>query len=250
MVISSVGLLTDKSVSAQTATPISSIPAPTVPQFTVKFNSNFINVITTDPYTGANTTTTQNQSTIELSIANQLYSYSNGSTFSIYYNVRVKGHFANSSWTELYPTIQLLPHTGDYNINNFQQYEVPYIWGENTGNHPILPQSNTTYTTVSIPANSYPVGGQVDIQVEAMLGVNSTYFLSTNTFFAMGDNYLPAIAYVTSSDWSNTQTVTISETASSPTPTSFIPELSWSVIVPLLLSVLSVAVIVRLRKNR
>lgn len=177
--------------------------------------------------------------------------YSNGSTFSIYYNVRVKGHFENS-WTELYPTIQLLPHTGDYNINNFQQYEAPYIWGENTGNHPILPQSNTSYTIASIPAN-YPIGGQVDIQVEAMLGVNSTYFLSTDNFFAMGDNYLPAIAYVTSSDWSNTQTVTISQTSPTSTSTPAVPEFPALIILPLFAVMILLSIVFvrkRIQKNR
>ena len=145
-----------------------SIPKPSVPQFTLKFIPVF--QTTTDPYTGANTTT-QNLSTIELSITNQKYTYSNGSTFSIYYNVRTKGHFANA-WTELYPTIKLLPQTGNYDYTNFQNYQSDYIWGENSAyNHPLLLQSDSTYTTVSLLATDYPSNGQVDIEVETMLGL-------------------------------------------------------------------------------
>jgi hypothetical protein len=49
------------------------------------------------------------------------------------------------------------------------------------------------------------------------------------------------------SEWSNTQTIAIEETSASSNPT--IPELSWLVIVPLLLSVFSFAVILRHRKT-
>ncbi len=90
-----------------------SIPKPSIPQFTVKFAPDDVNTTTTDPYTGVNTTTTQNFSTINLTITNQQYSYSNGSTFNIYYNIRVKGHF-ETSWNELYPTTELLPSTVKY----------------------------------------------------------------------------------------------------------------------------------------
>jgi hypothetical protein len=215
-----------------------SIPKPSVPQFTLKFIP--VIQITTDPYTGANTTT-QNLSTIELSITNQKYTYSNGSTFSLYYNVRTKGHFANA-WTELYPTIRLLPQTGNYDFTNFQNYQSDYIWGENsTYNRPLLPQSDSTYTTVSLLATDYPSNGQVDIEVEAMLGVNSTYYLPANNFINFFGTNLPAVAYVTSSDWSNTQTITIPEgstsTSTSPNPSVTVLEFpSWTI--PLLLTIM------------
>jgi hypothetical protein len=72
MTISGVGLLTVQPACAQTAAPISSVPAPSISQLMVKFIPNFINVTTTDPYTGANTTTTQNLSTIVIDYQSEL----------------------------------------------------------------------------------------------------------------------------------------------------------------------------------
>ena len=276
MAISSLTLLMVKPASAQ------SIPTPSVPEFTVKFILNLVNVTTTDPYTGANTTTTQNLSTINLTITNQQYSYSNGSTFGIYYNIRVKGHYSNS-WGELYPTTQLLPAQGNYTPNNYQYYEVPYIWAQGIVNSlQFLPQTNSTYTTVSLSAkevvgeDQYPSNGQVDIQVEAMLGVNSTYYLPSNSFpYGPAGSTYPAIAYVTSSGWSNIETLNFADgsvsitpftnptpapTSALPptsptvtqTPTASIPEFSWLAILPLFFSMLFIAVITKLRhrKNR
>jgi hypothetical protein len=72
-----------------------------------------------------------------------------------------------------------------------------------------------------------------------MLGVNSTYYLPINNFINMGGTYLPAVAYVTSSDWSNAQTITIGEISASPTPTPTVPEFP-SFTIPLLLSLMVV----------
>ncbi len=233
------------------------IPVPAIPQFTVKFIPAFINTTITDPYTGANTATTQNLSTIELTITNQQYTYSNGSTFNIYYDIRVKGHFENS-WNELYPTTELLPAWENYYTpNNYQSYEVPYIWAQGmVDSLQFLPQSNSAYTNVSLPADKYPSNGQVDIQVEAMLGVNSTYYLPSNAYaYGVGGNTYPATAYVTSSSWSNTQTINLADgsisisTSPNSTPTPTIPELSWLVIVTLFLSFFSVALVFRHQKT-
>lgn len=251
-------LLTVKPVNAQ------SLPKPSVPEFTAEFIPNYINTTTTDPYTGTNTTTTQNLSTIKLTITNQQYSYSNGSTFGIYYNVRVKGHFG-TSWSELYPTTQLLPssvNVSQLNPNNYQNYEEPFIWGENSVySYQFVFQSNSTYTIVSLSASDYSSNGQIDIQVEAMLGVNSSYYLPSNSPYTFG-SYYPAIAYVSSSGWSNTQTMDLANDSvsilpsSNPTitpstsPTPSASELTWFVIVSLLVTLFAVAIVFKHRKNR
>ena len=100
-----------------------------------------------------------------------------------------------------------------------------------------------------MPAN-YPAGGQVDFQVQAMIGyLQSTPSLS----LPLGDYEFIGQA----SGWSSTQTVTIPASSDSsspsltatPTSTPAVPELSWLVIVPLLLCVLFFALVLRHRKT-
>lgn len=89
-----------------------------------------------------------------------------------------------------------------------------------------------------------PNGGQIDFQVEALVGQNSTYWQVDDSLPPQQPQgyYSPAIAYDSNSSWSNTQTVTIGQTSS-------VPELTPLAIVPLLLAVFSVAVAVRHRKT-
>ena len=51
------------------------------------------------------------------------------------------------------------------------------------------------------------------------------------------------------SDWSSTQTITIQESNSSPSPTSSVPEFPIIAILPLFLSAFSAAIILRHRKT-
>jgi hypothetical protein len=202
---------TQLTVNAQT------IPKPSVPEFIAEFVPSYNTVTTTDPYSGENSTTTQNLSTIDLKITNQQYSYTNGSTFSIYYNIRIKGSF-EERWTELYHPMELLSKAG-YNGSNYHEYHADYIVAiDSPYYHGSLPQTEFTYTVLSLPANEYPHNGQLDIQVEAILGISSTYFQPNSPLGGLGGQYYPAIAYVTSSDWSPTQTITISAISSSVTP--------------------------------
>jgi len=85
---------------------------------------------------------------------------------------------------------------------------------------PKLAASNSEYTDIilGLPflfgVQNPPVGSKVDFQVQALAG-QITY---------EGDGYYSYMGQ--KSDWSNTQTIAIGDTASSqPTPT--IPELSW-----------------------
>jgi len=261
MAISCAGLLVVKPTSAQ------SIPNPSVPQFTIKFVNASYASTTTNSYTGQSQTQLIDNNSIEITIKNQPFNYSNnGSTYQIYFNMRVKPHFSNiDNWTEVYPLENL---TSSYAGEN----GFPYAWY-------LLPetppQSNQTYTTIAFPvvptedygASGYdvqrpntgynawlptfldaiPSGAQLDFQVQTLVGHNSTYWVIQHPFTpTIGGYSAPAAAYISSSGWSNTQTITIGETTStSPTPTPAVPELSWLVIVPLLLSMFSVAVIVR-----
>jgi hypothetical protein len=69
-------------------------------------------------------------------------------------------------------------------------------------------QSSSGYTIVSFPAKSY-AGGTVDFRVKAWLG-----------FYYPGDAMVPAwYLWPRSSDWSNTQTITIPESQTSPPST-------------------------------
>lgn len=235
-------LLTVKSANAQTTS------TPTAPLFTLKFVPASYSVTTTNPYTGMNTTTLVDNGTIELSIKNQPFDYPN--TYHLYYDVRYRPHFGGN-WTELNPTESL------YSSSNLTltQYISTVYSSLNS-----LPESNSEYTAISYSLTRVGVpasGGQVDFQVSAVVGVNSTFY-SVQVVGASPvgvGQYEPAVAYVTTSGWSNTQTVTIpaNPTSSSPSPaptsTPTVPELSWRAIVPLLLSVFSVAIIVRHRSQ-
>jgi len=247
-VISCLTLLTVKPTNAQT------IPTPSIPEFTAKFVNSSHTVTTTNNYTGQSQTQLINNNSIELTINNQPFDYSNNAlTYQIYFNVRVKPHFSKiDNWTEVYPLENLT--SSPANANGI----FPYAWYIYS---PI--QSNSTSTTIDFqvaPTDAYqatgydiygtpfsglPIDSQLDFQVEALVGHNSTYWHIPNPF---APNYhsssVPAVAYDSNSGWSRTQTVTISETASiSPSPSSTIPELSWLVILPLLLSLFSIVVV-------
>jgi hypothetical protein len=258
-------ILTVKPASAQ------SVTAPSVPQFTVKFVNASYSVTTANAYTGQNETQQVSNNSIEVTIKNQQFGYSNnGLTYQIYFNVRVEPHFLNTdNWTEVYPLENLT--SSQANENGF-----PYAWY-------VLPetpsQSNQDYTTFAFPviptevygASGYdvlradtghnawlpdfldaiPSGAQLDFQVQALVGHNSTYWYIQHPFTpTIGGYSAPAVAYDTASGWSNRQTITIGQTTStSPTPTPSVPELSWLVILPLLLSIFLVTIMYRHRKT-
>ena len=211
--MSSLSLLTIKLASAQ------SIPVPSVPQFTLKYTDHSYDVAptttsTTDPYNGNTTTTTipgyhVRNFTIDLTIKNQPFpSIINGNYTGVYYNVRTKGHF-EEDWTTPYPTSLVS----------------------------LQPQSNSEYTTLSFPANGNQPGDEIDFQVQAVLGYTYTYF-----DYSHPPQVFQRPQFVSnSSDWSNTQTITIPASSSSasptstlsPSPTPPVSEFSTWVILPL-----------------
>jgi hypothetical protein len=233
----------------------STIPTPSVPEFTLNVVANPIYVpptTTIDPYTGNVTTQAgyyvQNTS-IVITIINQPYSYSyNGTTYNLYYNVRFKGHFGQD-WTELYPV------TNEVQGASFGNSL--YVYSTSPS------ESNSDYIVLSYPVGAnaiYPFtqllpDSQVDFQVEAIVGDVSQVFIPDiydNMPISAG-TFVQVIDFDISSDWSNTQTITIpassTTTSTSPTPTPTVPEFPTCIILPLfaLASLLSIAFI---RKRR
>jgi len=221
--ISSLTLMVIKQVNAQ------STPAVSVPEFSVKFvDSSYTTPANTsiDPFTGKTVTTPAqsiNNQTIEVSIKNQ--TIPNGT--DLYYQVRMKGHHSEQ-WT----IISLAPAN---------------------------PRSEFTILTYAINGNDAPdqftshlsqiaPGGTADFQVRAQL-------MEYNTL--PDSQSVPVSAAISASDWSSTQTITIPATSmASPTSQSSstlnslaVPELSWFVVVPVLLSVLSVVLVLRQREG-
>jgi len=263
MTIAAVALLIVKPAFAQTPT---STPFPTtysstlaIPEFTVQKTNRSYDVpptatTTYDPYTGSNITSMQpgyhvENDTIDFIVTNQPHV----SVFvqlyygiDLYYDIRFKGHFGDT-WTEL------RYYDGDENL--------------------LLTATNSTYTLISIQQSMFPSNGSVDFQMRAINGTIHSEAPGVNQPFA----------YWTyeSSGWSNIETLNMTDgsvsimpftnptpnptpspsplpTASPPeiqTPTSTstsspaVPELTSLTILPLLLSVFSVAVTVKHRKQ-
>jgi hypothetical protein len=248
--MSSLSLIMVKPASAEP--PLSTSSSPT---FTLKFVDNSYNVppattSTTDPYTGNVTTTTKpgcyvENKTIEAIITNDL-----GAS---YYNFRYKGHYSDQ-WS-YYPSD---PNLSD-GYNHYDYYSVPY-----------QTDSSSIYTAVllnSLP-KTVPVNGELDVQVQALFGdyravpYGHMMVLPAPTY----DFYFSG----TESNWSPTQTFTIPEASSSPSPnptqsptnlpiatntqlsattTPSVPEFPVLAILPFFVSILAVAVYFKHRRT-
>ena len=226
--LSCLTLIVVKPVSAQT------IPKPSIPIFTVQFVDNSYNIPTTqtfDPYTGQNMTNPASHvenKTIEVRIKNQPFEpfYNvNGQAINLFYNIRVKGHF-EQNWTEVYQPVYGFPRQ-----SSDSEYTVlSYNWVE---------QGETQIGSRMITLRN---GAQADFQVEAMIG----YVADSGPF---SDRSPREYFEGETSGWSNTQSITIGEASASTSPSPTVPELYWLVILPLLLSLFSVALVLRYRKN-
>jgi hypothetical protein len=188
LAFSCTSLLIIRPVSAE------SVPAPTVPQFTLSYVKASYNSI--DPYTGVSQQV--DNSTIEVIITNQpfniIYDATNNITTSLYYNVQFKGHYT-SNWTEAFNSINY----------SYPASENVYTWYD----YPI--QSNSSYTTISLPAN-YSADSKIDIRAQAVVA-NQTQIIIPNFIPnpIRGGDYLreTVMFIVQTSDWSSTQTISI-----------------------------------------
>jgi hypothetical protein len=160
---------------------------PSVPEFTVQYVDHSYTVpvtywYSTDPYTGQQITHSSGgnyveNKTIDVTITNQPftpYLDSQNHTIQLYYNVRSKGHFED--WTST-------SDSGSHSMSGLQA-------------------STSTYTVVSFNIEYWDVspGGQIDFQVEAVIGY--TYFDNSGCYTAYQTT-------VGDSGWSNTETITI-----------------------------------------
>ena len=220
----------------QASTDVSDIPKPSVSEFTTKFvNASYL-VTTTNPYTGLDETEQISNDSIEISITNQPFDYSK---YQIFYNIRVKPHFADD-WTEVYP---LRNRTSSYGDDGFSYAE--YI------NDDSPPQTKSSYTIIAFPvvptelylASGYdikryysgadgqegksfaflyaiPYGGQVDFQVEVLVGHEAQVYVNDHPLapWPIG-HYEQSVAFEISSGWSSTQTINIGENQT-PEPTT------------------------------
>ncbi|MDD3792841.1 MAG: hypothetical protein PHY74_06890 [Candidatus Bathyarchaeota archaeon] len=218
------------------------IPTPAVPEFTVKFVNASYSITNTNPYTGLNELQLVDNNTVEIKINNQPWQHS---TYQIYYNIRVKPSFGGD-WTELYP---LRNQTSSYTngVFTYANYIIPEA--------PIMPNSGQIVINFPVTPTEYygesgydikryyfgdgtqeghyfaflhgiPYGGQLDFQVQALVGHNDTYWYVMHPLWPQyGGYYQSATAYDKASSWSNTQTIIIGQTPSitSPTPTESVP---------------------------
>jgi hypothetical protein len=236
-------LMMVKPASAQTIpnpTLYPGIPKPSVPEFTLQFTAHPYDVPTViDQKTGAIVAPAyrDDNQTIIITIKNQPLNPGSNETYNLFYFVRAKNH-SSSIWTETYP----------YLPNRYSQQRY-------------LPQSDSEFTVIYYYGN-HPIGSQLDFQVEAILQ-NLSYVFVNNLLpgFPAGlqpDNYGEQYNWIpiASSDWSNTQTISITDGSVSistsptpnPTPTTSVPEFSWLMLLPLFLSLLSIAVLIAKRK--
>jgi hypothetical protein len=164
---------------------------------------------------------------VELIIKNQPFNYSsvllyyqfNFSSPSVYYNIRIKDHNETNDWVELYNAENGFPEP-----------------------------SNLNYTVISI---AVPLGAQTDIEVDAMIGV------VTRVFNPNATNQIEMYPYEfdgLTSDWSNTETVTMPAgnyfATASPTASPFLTlSLTISFVVIAFLLAIIIALLLYMRKS-
>ncbi len=235
-------LLIVKSTDAQT------IPKPSVPEFTVRYVDYSYDVPPTygiDQFTGKQAIIKEGyqveNKSFEFTIRNQPFtSYvdSHENNIHLLYNLRFKGHFG-TEWM-YFPFLENGQGVRRYAAGLYQQFD------------PDLPASNSEYTVLleSIPILFYDIhdvdkrpslGNQVDFQVQALIGYVSY----------PGDGFYSLAGQ--SSDWSNTQTIEITNgsisTTTSTSPTPAVPEFSWLIALPLFLSTILFGLMIRRKRT-
>jgi hypothetical protein len=185
------------------------VPVPSVPVFTLKFVDNSYNVPTTysiDPFTGENVTHQGYYvDNVDLVMIIQNQPLVNNYSGSFFYNIRAKGHYAEN-WTQLYLN-DMFPVA---NASSAQTLVTIGSLGSDAFGESGLIRDYDLMV---------PSGGKEDFQVQAMIG----------GFFKAGFDHTEFSGE--SSDWSTTQTVTISNSAT-PTPTAMASQKPASSVTP------------------
>jgi hypothetical protein len=211
--------VTAESAFAQTLT------KPSVPEFSVKYVDHSYDkpaTYTTDPYTGRQV---QNggghvdNKTIDITIKNQQFTKKIGDV-TLYYTVQYKGHFAQD-----WQTLQI----GGYHPINFLLLETS------------TPQSDSQYTVISIRPD-FSENAQVDYRVQALIAHNGSMLVHEHPLALDDPGYWePALVTDVTSDWSSTQTVTISNPQNPSSPT--VPELPNTIVVLVFVSAMLLAAV-------
>jgi len=189
----------------------SNIPTPAVPDFTVKaVDSSDFSVI----------------------ISNQPFTPFNvtdAGPVQFLYSIRVGalGAKADSNWTWLYDAL---------------------------GGYPRQSENQTTIITVSLTNGNSQYGEPNPINLTSPFLIEVQAIIGFYGRDSAISPLAPYVIYGEASEWSGAQTVTLPTTSTptivTPSPTIVVLELSWSVVVPLLLFLSSAAVVLRHRKNR
>lgn len=218
-------MLTAKPAEAQT------IPKPSVPDFNIALIDSSYEIpptSTMNPYNGQVTTEEGRHvesRTIQVSVKNQPFTpfsiqvkygdQSYNKTVYLHYEVRWKGHF-ETEWHQQY-----------YPLENYYMISLEDAQ---------LKNGNTIFSY----KDYWPQDAHIDFQVKARIG-----------YVQYTDEGIAGLAFKgEESNWSNTQTINLSQSPTSPSPSPAIPELSWLVTVPILLSSLFAAWIVKHNKSK
>jgi len=205
-------LLVVKPASAQTAT-LSSIPTPSIPEFTLQLAGPAYTVPTTyylNQSSGqieAQIGYTNPYSYVIVKVKNQPftpYTDSSGHAITFYYDVRVKYHNQTAEgWHEVYMVYNGMTDSVGLPTQSGSEYTSLYV--------PIYNGQEGVGTDYSIP-----VGAQTDVQVDAMIGYVTEGSLPPGVPPIGG---WPEVFEGETSAWSSTQTVTVpANTPLSPTP--------------------------------
>jgi hypothetical protein len=247
-----------------TPTTAQSIPKPSVPEFTLKYVDNSYDmppVYGIDQYTGKNVVTQAGyhvvNKSVEVTIKNQAfnnYKDSNGNNIGLNYNIRWKGHFGDY-WTEISSSLGGIYVVASNSLTQESGGKVSLV----NPNAPftVIPfglRENNGSAYYGVLLGEVFDGGKVDFQVEALAGYYTTFQTTPRPWDPRGGEYYVFTGQA--SDWSNTKTISIPDGLVSistsptpnPTPTPSVPEFSWLMILPLFLSILSLAVLIRKRK--
>lgn len=143
-------------------------------------------------------------------------------------------------------------------------YDFRYKWHESDNwYHPeadptkkgqYVPESGTVgVTRIVVPLNRYYeiLGNSNSHLLDMQIRVINGYANFTDPVIpphGISFNDYPVIV-VNTTDWSQIQTIEIPASSIPPTPSPSVPELSWLIVVPLLLSAFAIAIITRHRKT-
>lgn len=194
----------------QPASAAQTVPKPATPEFSLRYVKASCNLTTFYPSDGSTITQQVDNSTVEIIIKNQLYTYANGNiTYLLFYDIQTKSHFEDS-WVDHYPL--------SYKLNDL--WGGGYSWYISAGN-PSFQEYNSDYTVLSLPSKLYPIN--TDFSVKALVGYSSFYYNTPKNYHPLdlrliGRPSIPAVAFDTSSEWSNAQTVSLTQPSSTPTP--------------------------------